>query len=205
MKFNVIFSLVLFLITYSLSSAADESNANYTNYSNYSNSNNTSSDLVINSSPVSQLLLTQELFSTPLDSSQLSELTPQVVGEFKSRFLSVEAGIIESKKNANWSKYYFQGAVILHQHNEFNVSLMANIEQINSFSYHHAQTPLLDNSIIINATEVNYSYGIMGSYSINDAWQFSGGIIHAQPLKETMLDTWYGDANMALIGTTYSF
>ena len=119
--------------------------------------------------------------------------------------LSLKVGIVESKQKANWSKYYLKGSVILHEHNDMNVSIMANIEQTNSFYYHLLQTPQLNNSITVNETEANYSYGIVGSYDISPAWQFSGGIIHAAPLNEGKKNTWYGDTNMALLGTSYSF
>jgi len=83
--------------------------------------------------------------------------------------------------------------------------LMANIEQLNNFNYHNNKPIFLDSSITINETELNYSYGIITSYSVSPAWQFSGGIIHAKPLNDSTQSAWYGDANMALIGTTYSF
>jgi len=162
------------------------------------------SDLVTNSSPVSQFFLTQDL-TAAIDNSQTLEFTPKIKGEFITRILSIEAGMLQSKNESNWNKYYFQGAVTLHQKNEFNVSLMANIEQINNFNYHNDQKTILSNSKIMNETESSYSYGIITSYSINSTWQFSGGIIHAESLNESAQRSWYGDANMALIGTTYSF
>lgn len=190
---------MLLLITYSIKSVADEGSTKQAEY------NRSHSNIVINSSPVSQLLLTQDLTAASLDSSQALEHTAKIKGEFTTRLLSIEAGVLQSKQEANWSKYYFQGAVTLHQHDEFNVSLMANIEQINSFNHHNDKTPFVDSLITINETELNYSYGIITSYSVNPAWQFSGGIIHAESLNESAQGTWYGDANMALIGTSYSF
>jgi len=177
---------------------ADESNA--TQIVNKSQHN----DIVINSSPVSLLLITQDLVSV-IDSSQVSEITSEIKGEFNTSLLSMEAGILQSKQTSSWNKYYFQGAVTLHQQNEFNVSLMANIEQINNFNHHNDQTSFLDNSIIINETELNYSFGIITSYSVSPTWHFSGGIVHAESLNDGTKNTWYGDTNMALIGTTYSF
>jgi hypothetical protein len=199
MRILFTFCIVLLLITSSIKSYADEG------YTTHTEQKNTHSDLVNNSSPVSQLLLTQDLTTATLDNNQVLELTPKIKGEFTTRLLSIEAGMLQSKKESNWNKYYFQGAVTLHQYNQFNVSLMANIEQINNFNHHNDQIPFADSSIIINQTELNYSYGIITSYSVNPAWKFSGGIIHAESLNESPQNTWYGDANVALIGTTYSF
>ncbi len=199
MKFSITLGIALLLIAHSIKSYADENNTQPTEHKNVH------SDIVNTSSPVSQLLLTQDLTIAPLDSYQDLQFTPQIKGEFSTQRLSIEAGMLQSKQESNWSKYYFQGSVTLHQHNEFNVSLMANIEQLNSFNYHNEKTSILDNTLVINETEINYSYGIITSYSVSPAWQFSGGIIHAQPLNESAQNSWYGDANMALIGTTYSF
>lgn len=198
MKFLLTFCISILLITWSIKSYADKSNTTQADHkSPYS-------DLVINSSPVSQLILIQDLPVT-IDGSQALEFTSKVKGEFNTRLLSIEAGMLQSKQESNWSKYYFQGAVTLHQQNAFNVSLMANIEQINNFNNHNEQTPFINSPIIIHETELNYSYGIITSYSITPAWRFSGGIIHAEPLNSPAQNTWFGDANMALIGTTYSF
>lgn len=199
MKFLITLPVAFLCIILSGKSVANEEIIKQKSY------NNIELDLVTNSSPVSQLILTQDLNTLPTDTFKNYEAPKKIVGEFNTRLLSVEAGVIESKQESNWSKYYFQGALVLHQHDEFNVSLMANIEQINSFYHHNELSLTLDNSIIINETEVNYSYGIVGSYSISPSWKFSGGVIHAQPLNEQKQNTWYGDANMALIGTTYSF
>jgi len=181
-----------------MKSYADEESTSQRAYQNHH------SDIVTNNSPVSQFLLSQDLITT-IDNSQALELTEKIKGEFKTRLLSLEAGMLQSKQESSWNKYYFQGAVTLHQQNELNVSLMANIEQINNFNHHNDQALILNSSLIINETELSYSYGIITSYSVSPAWQFSGGIIHAQPLNESTQSTWYGDANMALIGTTYSF
>jgi len=196
MKFLSAYFIVLLLITYSIRGYADNSNITPIDLTK------SYSDLIINSSAVSQLLVTQDLTATLLDSSQALKLTPTIKGEISSQLLSVEAGIIQTQNQSNWSKYYFQGAVTLHQHEELNVSLMANIEQIKHYNH---QAHLLKSPIILNETELSYSYGIITSYSISPAWQLSGGIIHAESLKDSTQTTWYGDANMALIGTSYSF
>jgi len=199
MKLSITFSITLLIITHSINCYADESNTEQTDHKS------AHSDLITNSSPVSQLLFIQDISSESFNTLQPLEVTANIKGEFNTRLLSIEAGMLQSKKESSWSKYYFQGAVTLHQHAEFNVSLMANIEQLNNFNYHNNQTPFLGSSMTDNESELNYSYGIITSYSINRSWQFSGGIIHAEPLNESTLNTWYGDANMALIGTTYSF
>lgn len=194
---NTIF-IALLIISYSIQSyAVDSDNAKAKNTNSHSN-------LMTNSSAVSQRLLVQDIATASIDNTQPLALPSQLKGEFNTRLLSIEAGVLESKQNSNWNKYYFQGAVTLHQNNDLNVSLMANIEQINNFN-HNAKAPFIDSVITINDTEFNYSYGIVTSYSVTPAWQFSGGIIHAAPVNEAIENTWYGDANIALIGTTYSF
>ena len=198
MKFLLTFCIAMLLFIYSITSYADEDDLAQTEYKN------PLSNLVTNSSPVSQLILIQDL-SVVIDNVQALEKTPKIKGEFNTRLFSIEAGMLQSKQESNWNKYYFQGAVILHQQNEFNVSFMANIEQINNFNHYNEQTSFTDNTIILSETELNYSYGLITSYAISPAWQFSGGIIHAESLNNPAQNTWLGDANMALIGTTYSF
>lgn len=199
MRLPITFSIAVLIITYSITSFADE------NYTEQVEHKSTYDSLITNSSPVNQRLFIQDFTYESLNSVKPLEVTPKIKGEFTTRLLSIEAGMLQSKKESSWSKYYFQGAVTLHQHDKFNVSLMANIEQLNNFNYHNNQTHFLDNLMTINETELNYRYGIITSYSINSAWQFSGGIVHAAPLNESTQNVWYGDANMALIGTTYSF
>lgn len=196
MKFLCAYFIVLLLITYSIKGYAEKSNIKDIDPIK------SNSDLIINSSAASQLLVTQDLTATLLDSTQALELTPTIKGEVSSQLLSIEAGMIQTQNQSNWSKYYFQGAVTLHQHDELNVSLMANIEQIKHYNH---QKHLFKSPIALNETELSYSYGIITSYSISSSWQLSGGIIHAESLKDSTQTTWYGDANLALIGTTYSF
>ncbi len=199
MRFTIAFSIALFFIVCAINTQANETDFTQIEI------NNSQTDIVINSSPVSQLILSQEAIFTPLDSSQSIASTSMIKGEFSTRLLSLEAGVLSPKLEANWSKFYFKGALTLHQHADFNVSLMANIEQINSYNYHNEQAPSFTDSLSISETELNYSYGIITSYTINSGWQFSGGIIHAAPVNDANQTTWYGDEKMALIGTTYSF
>lgn len=199
MRFSIIFIMTLLIVIHSTNSYADESKIAKTEYKS------AHSDLIANNSPISQLIVIHDLSAESFNTLQPLDATPRIKGEFTTRLLSIEAGMLQSKKEVSWSKYYFQGAVTLHQHDEFNVSLMANIEQLNNFNHYDYQTPIFNSSIINNGSELNYSYGIVTSYSINRSWHFSGGIIHAEPLNESAISTWYNDANMALIGTTYSF
>jgi len=199
MRLSITFGIALLIITHSITSYADESDSEQTEHkSSYG-------DLITNSSPVSQLIITQDLTSESFNTLEPLEVTPKIKGEFNTRLLSIEAGMLQSKKETSWSRYYFQGAITLHQHDEFNVSIMANIEQLNNFNYPNNQTPQFDSHRSVNESELNYSYGIITSYSVSRSWQFSGGIIHAEPISDSALNTWYGDANMALIGTSYSF
>ena len=198
MRLLFAFCTAMLFINFSMKSYADGESTSQMEYKNHH------SDIVTNSYPVSQFLLSHDL-TTTIDTSKAPELTQKIKGEFKTTLLSLEAGMLQSKQESSWNKYYFQGAVTLHQQNELNVSLMANIEQINNFNQHNDQTLIINSSLVINETELSYSYGIITSYSVSPAWQFSGGIIHAESLNESTQHTWYGDANMALIGTTYSF
>lgn len=196
MKFLCAYFIVLLLITYSIKGYTEKNNIETIEPIQFYR------DLIINSSAVSQLLIRQDLTATLLDSTQALELTPTIKGEVSTALLSIEAGIMQPQHQLNWSKYYFQGAVKLHQHDELNISLMANIEQIKQFNH---QPALTKSPIVFNETELNYSYGIITNYSVSPAWQFSGGVIHAESLNESAQTTWYTDANMALIGTTYFF
>lgn len=203
MKLTMIFGMALILC--SIKGHADESYAvntyQYNDPYNY---------LVINSSPINQLLSVHELIIASNDGQQIVEVPAQITGKFHSQLLSIEAGIMQSGQESNWSKYYFQGALTIHQYDKFNLSLMANIEQLNNVHSLYVlsnknQTPYVESLTMSNETELNYSYGLVGRYSVNSTWQFSGGIIHAQAINESNSNVWYGNTNMALIGTTYSF
>lgn len=187
-----------------------------TNYADENKAKNTihSSDsyhyLATNSSPISQLVFVHERIKTATVSSPVIELPAQMSGTFNNTFVSIEAGLIQSNQLSNWSKYYFQGALTLHKHDKFNLLLMANIEQQRNLHSLYVvnnknHTSLAKNLTGKNGTELNYSYGLIGSYSVNSTWQFSGGIIHTQALDEPKSNTWHVNSSMALIGTTYSF
>lgn len=203
MKLTTIFSTALMLC--SMTNYADENNAK-----NIIHSSDPYHYLATNSSPINQLIFVHDLIITSIDSSPTVELPAQMSGTFHSQFISIEVGLMQSDQLSNWSKYYFQGALTLHQYDKFNLSLMANIEQLNNFHSLYLvnnkyQVSLAENLTGNNETELNYSYGLIGSYSVNSTWQFSGGIIHAQALNEPNSNAWYSNSSMALIGTTYSF
>lgn len=203
MKLTTIFSLVLTLC--SMTIYADENDAKNNIYSSIPYHY-----LATNSSPINQLIFVHDLIKTSIDSSPIVEFPTQISGTFNSPFISIEAGLIQSDQLSNWSKYYFQGALTLHKYDKFNLSLMANIEQLNNFNSLYLANnknhiSLAENLTGNNETELNYSYGLIGSYSVNPTWQFSGGIIHTQALDEPNSNIWYVNSSMALIGTTYSF
>lgn len=204
MRLSITLSIAVLMLIQSIESYADGSKLEQTK-PEQTEYKSLYSDLVTNNSLASLLILTQDVTIKSFNNLKPLEDTPKIKGEFNTRLLSIQAGVLQSKQEPSLRKYYFQGAVTLHKYNDFNVSFMANIEQINNFNFHHNQTTVLDSSAPLNATKLNYSYGIITSYSVNSAWQFSGGIIHAEPISESAKTPWYTDANMALIGTTYSF
>lgn len=203
MKLTIIISIVLTLC--SRQSYADE---NY--IVNDIHNSGPYRYLTTNHSPINQLLLVRDLTINSIDSLQFIELPNHISGKFKNELLSIKAGVIQSNEASNWSKFYFQSALTLHQYDRFNLTLMANLEQFNSFYSQYsmndsAEVPYAKSPTINNAIELNYSYGLMGSYSINSTWKFSGGIIHTQTLNEDNSNTSHTNKSMALIGTTYSF
>jgi hypothetical protein len=166
--------------------------------------------LATNSSPISQSIFVHNRIETSIDSSLVIVQPTQMSGVFNNTYISIEAGLIQSNQLSNWSKYYFQGELTLHKHDKFNLLLMANIEQLRNLHSlyvvnNNNHTSLVKNLTRKNETELNYSYGLIGSYSINSTWQLSGGIVHTQALDEPNSNTWHINSNMALIGTTYSF
>ena len=199
MKLLITLSVIWLIVTYSKPNYAIEHDIATTP------KNDTFSDLIINNSPTNQMLYIDDLTAESFNVLQPLETTPSIEGKYNNKLLSIKAGVLQSKQESSASKYYFQGTLTLHQHKEFNVSIMANLEQLNNVNYLSNQALFVDNALIMNETEVNYSYGIITSYTINQSWQFSGGIIHAEPLYAPTLNTWNNDENMALIGTTYSF
>lgn len=203
MKLTILCSIALILC--SIKSYADDNyvvnNIHYNKPYHYQ---------TMDSSSINQLLIINYLTLSSIDSLPSIKLPNQISGKFKNELLSVEAGIVQSSEVSNQSKYYFQGALTLHQYNKFNLALLANIEQNNNFHAQYLlnnryQAPYVKNLTISDEMELNYSYGLVGSYSINPTWQLSGGIIHAQAFNEPNSTTWYSNKSMALIGTTYSF
>jgi hypothetical protein len=198
MKLTTIFSIALILC--SIKSYADD----------ISSVKNTYDSKMYNYPAMNQSPLVHYLNAVAIGSSPTFEIPTQLLGKYQSQLLSIEAGIIKSSQESNWSKYYFQGALTLHQHEKFNVSLMANIEQLNGFYSLYLlnnkyQKPYRENLIIGNEKKSNYSYAVVGSYSVNATWQVSGGIIHRQAVDTLNSTAWYNNKNIALIGTTYSF
>ena len=201
MKITTMFFLVLTLCSMTIYAAENDAKSNIYSSVPYH-------CLATNCSPNSQSIFVHNLIETSIDSSLVIEHPTQISGVFNNTFISIEAGLIQSNQPSNWSKYYFQGELTLHKHDKFNLLLMANIEQQrtpHSLYVVNNHTSLAKNLTDKNETELNYSYGLIGSFSINSTWQFSGGIIHTQALDEPNSDTWRINSNMALIGTTYSF
>ena len=114
----------MLIVTLSIKSYADENDLDQNKIAY--------SDFITHSSPVSQLLFIQDFSAESFNIFHPLEITPTIKGKFNTRLLSIEAGVLQSSQESSRSKYYFQGAVILHEYDEFNVSLMANIEQLNN-------------------------------------------------------------------------
>lgn len=130
---------------------------------------------------------------------------PQIQGKYTAGIMSIETGLIPAQTASNWNQYYFTGAISLHKKNAFNLSLTASIEQFKNRDSSYYQTPVLDNTHNIIDSELNYSYGLIGSYSVNSTWHFSGGFIHSPIINDTNNVILYRNKQMALVGTTYSF
>ncbi len=129
----------------------------------------------------------------------------QIQGKYTTGIMSIETGLIQAQSAENGRQYYFTGAISLHQNNIFNLSLTASIEQFKNMDLSYYQAPMLDNAHNDIDTELNYSYGLIGSYSVNSTWHFSGGFIHSAIINDTNNVIWYRNEQMALVGTTYSF
>jgi len=129
----------------------------------------------------------------------------QIQGKYTTGRMSLETGLMQSQQTSNWSKYYFSGAITLHKNNDFNLSLTASIEQLKSIDLRSYQTPILASLRINNDAKLNYSYGLVGRYSVNSTWSFSGGITHSPTINDSDNAVLYSNTHMALVGTTYSF
>ncbi|MCW8833224.1 MAG: hypothetical protein OQK09_03510 [Colwellia sp.] len=130
---------------------------------------------------------------------------PQIQGKFSTSLVSIETGLMQSPQTSSWRKYYLNGAITLHNNNAFNLSLTANIEQFKDIDLHYYQMPALENMNTVSDSELNYSYGLIGSYTINSTWHFSGGIIHSPSINNFNSAIIHNNTNMALVGTTYTF
>ena len=187
-------------------------NTSYAYEENELHSANTSITIpsIIENNHLYQLLafndLTHSLNNTIFTFEQnIFESKPQIQGKFSAGRVSIETGLMQSQQASNWSKYYFNGAIILHQKNAFNLSLTASIEQLKNINLNYYQTPVLESVNNSHNVDLNYSYGLIGSYSINSTWHFSGGIIHSSIINDMDNDILYNNTHMALVGTTYSF
>lgn len=158
---------------------------------------------IVNNYQLNPLLAFHDLTQT--NNINNFEPTAQIQGTYTTKIMSIETGLMKPKKAASWSKYYFTGAVTIHQNNAFNLSLTASIEQLKNMGSNYFQTPISESINGVHDSDLNYSYGLMGSYSVNPAWHFSGGIIHSPTINDANNTILYGDSHVALIGTTYSF
>ena len=132
------------------------------------------------------------------------EKSIQIKSQYQTQFASFEIGMVQSYDEISWNKSFVQGTIIIHKNNNFSLVVLANIEQLNSANFHYSPAQILENTIVSNEPMLNYSFGLMSNYSINEAWHFSGGIIHSETTASDST-TLEPDDNMALIGTTYSF
>lgn len=139
--------------------------------------------------------------STPFSPEQILSLEKG----FTKGIVSIKTGKITSERLTSWSKYYLNSAITIHQNAVFNLSITASLEQFKNSQLNPPFQSILKQTKQVKASEFNYSYGLMGSYSISSTWYFSGGIIHTSPLNDLHNTSWHTNSNMAIIGTTYSF
>lgn len=149
--------------------------------------------------------ITYESLPNIYDESFSSEQILSVEGGFAKGILSIKTGKITSESFTSWSKNYLNSAITIHQNNAFNLSITASVEQFENSYLSSQLQPITTNNQQVKITEFNYSYGLVGSYSISPTWYFSGGIIHSSPINESNNTYWHTNSSMALIGTTYSF
>jgi hypothetical protein len=133
------------------------------------------------------------------------DLVPALEAGFVKGKISIKTGKTTSENITTWSKYYLNSAITIHQNKAFNLSITASIEQFKDSHLNLQISPLTESRQPDNEAQFNYSYGVMGSYSINSTWHFSGGIIHSSTINEANNTAWHTNSSMALIGTTYSF
>ncbi len=193
-----LFFLTGFIVFYSIASYANEKN------DTHSLNTAITKTFIINNSHLSPLLELHD-FTQAVDSDGVFKSNSQIQGKYTKGRMSIETGLMQSQQTSNWSKYYFSGAITLHKNNAFNLSLTANIEQLKSIDLRRYQTSVLANISLINETKFNYSYGLVGSYSVNSTWHFSGGITHSPTINNANNTILYSNTHMALVGTTYSF
>ena len=149
--------------------------------------------------------ITYESLPNIYDKTFSSEEILSLEGGFTKGIISIKTGKVTSESFTSWSKHYLNSAVTIHQNNTFNLSITASVEQFENSHLRSQLQPITTNNQKVNNTELNYSYGLMGSYSISPTWYFSGGIIHSAPINETDNTSVHTNTSMALIGTTYSF
>jgi|GEM_PF-2040314 len=150
-------------------------------------------------------VITFDSLSNTYSETFLPKHITSLQGGFTKGIISIKTGKITSENLTDWSKYYLNSAITIHQSAVFNLSITASVEQFKNSNLSSQLQPLTNGSQQFNETELNYSYGIMGSYSVNPTWYFSGGIVHSSPINEANNTSWNTNSSMALIGTTYSF
>lgn len=188
-----------FILLFSIASYADEKNDTHSINTTITNT------FIINNSHLSPLLELHDFTQSTDNDALIFKSNAQIQGKYTAGRMSIETGLMQSQQTSNWSKYYFSGAITLHQNSAFNLSLTASIEQLKSIDLKHYQTPVLASLSINNEAKLNYSYGLVGSYSVNSTWHFSGGITHSPTINDTNNAVLYSNTHMALVGATYSF
>lgn len=195
--FILLVGYILFLSMISISHANENTNTKPPKKALLNN-------LSISSSELNQLIAFDNIDKT-IHSNFTFEPLPQIQGIYTLGRVSLETGLMQSYNSSDWSKYYLAGAIVLHKHNAFNLSLTAGVEQLKSTTLNYPQAPYLDNLSKTNNSEYNYSYGLVGHYSLDSTWHFTGGIIHTPSKNSLPNDNIYINNHMALVGTTYSF
>ena len=171
-----------------------------TNKNQLSNFDSSSSYFSIN-----YVLNTHTLTSLSFEDDIKENLLTKIKAQYQYSIIQLETGLLTQETNQQMGQaFYLQGALVIHQDNKFNLSVMANIEHLNEQRLSYYQNNSYNTSEASKAI-FNTRYGFVGSYVVTPSWQVTGGVIYSTVHGNLGQGVWNQNDNMALIGTTYSF
>jgi len=160
---------------------------------------------------VEQPIITPYVVNQLIQTTQKNQSFNSINATYINGRFSAKTGVLSSSKNISESEaFYLQGSYSIIQLENFNISLTAKIEAINTeeLSISLAESKYME--VIQPSFEPissNATIGITSSYSINKKWKLLGAITSTKFDEKIAQSSYIENSyiHIALIGTSYSF